>query len=90
MICSHCGTAIADKALVCFRCGAATAQPQTTVQTPKPSRSRRLVFLTAAVILLIVEYMFIQIQGYRVPSAVLVTILVLAGLFVGLAMRPRR
>jgi hypothetical protein len=28
MICRHCGTEIADKALICFRCGQATAEPR--------------------------------------------------------------
>ena len=27
MICAHCGTEIADKALICFRCGHATTAP---------------------------------------------------------------
>jgi hypothetical protein len=27
MTCKHCGTEIADKAIVCFRCGAATTDP---------------------------------------------------------------
>jgi hypothetical protein len=28
MICTHCGTEIADKALICYRCGQATAAPR--------------------------------------------------------------
>jgi hypothetical protein len=28
MICKHCGTEIADKALICYRCGRATAEPR--------------------------------------------------------------
>ena len=32
MPCRHCGTEIADKALICFKCGAATAEP--TVKAP--------------------------------------------------------
>ena len=28
MICKHCGTEIADKALICYRCGKATAEPR--------------------------------------------------------------
>ena len=28
MICKHCGTEIADKALICYRCGQATAEPR--------------------------------------------------------------
>ena len=28
MICKNCGTEIADKALICYRCGKATAEPR--------------------------------------------------------------
>ena len=28
MICAHCGTEIADKALICYRCGNATTEPR--------------------------------------------------------------
>jgi len=28
MICTHCGTEIADKALICYRCGHATTEPR--------------------------------------------------------------
>jgi hypothetical protein len=28
MTCAHCGTEIADKALICFRCGKATTEPR--------------------------------------------------------------
>ena len=35
MICKNCGTEIADKALVCFRCGAATFEAKV-----KPGRRR--------------------------------------------------
>lgn len=45
MRCIHCGTDIADKALICFRCGNATAAPR--VRPPerasvfeRPRRSR--------------------------------------------------
>ena len=30
MICAQCGTEIADKALICFRCGRATTEPRVT------------------------------------------------------------
>lgn len=30
MICAHCQTEIADKALICFRCGRATTEPRVT------------------------------------------------------------
>ena len=28
MTCTHCGTEIADKALICYRCGRATTEPR--------------------------------------------------------------
>jgi hypothetical protein len=39
MLCSNCGTEIADKALICYRCGAATTAPR--VKPPGPARRRR-------------------------------------------------
>ena len=38
MICRSCGTEIADKAIVCYRCGAATTDP---VRRPAVVRKRR-------------------------------------------------
>ena len=37
MICRNCGTEIADKALICYRCGTATTEPR----VPPPVMSRR-------------------------------------------------
>jgi hypothetical protein len=36
MTCRVCGTEIADNALICFRCGTATAEPR----VPPPTRRR--------------------------------------------------
>jgi hypothetical protein len=57
MICAHCGTEIADKALICFRCGNATTEPRVTPpsQAPlcaRPRRSRMPVVAIVAPILL--------------------------------------
>jgi hypothetical protein len=38
MICRQCGTEIADKALICYRCGTATSEPRIT---PPSSIGRR-------------------------------------------------
>ena len=38
MICRQCGTEIADKAIVCYRCGTATTDP---VRKPAAVRSKR-------------------------------------------------
>jgi hypothetical protein len=45
MICKGCQTEIADKALICYRCGRATADPRITPPSEgsifdKPARSR--------------------------------------------------
>ena len=56
MKCTHCGTEIADKALICYRCGNATTEPR--IKPPdegslfeRPRRSR--VPLVAIVILIV-------------------------------------
>jgi uncharacterized membrane protein YvbJ len=57
MRCKNCGTEIADKALICYRCGEATTEPR--VKPPadgslfdRPRRSRTP--LVVAIIILIV------------------------------------
>jgi hypothetical protein len=56
MICAHCGTEIANKALICYRCGNATTEPRIT---PPPEgslfeRPRRSRLPIVAIIILIV------------------------------------
>ena len=58
MICSHCGTEIADKALICYRCGRATTEPR--VKPPdsgpifdRPRHGRVPMFVIAVVILVL-------------------------------------
>ena len=58
MICNNCKTEIADNALICYRCGRATAEPRIT---PPPSgslfehrrRSRRPIVAVIVVVILI-------------------------------------
>jgi hypothetical protein len=40
MNCRHCGTEIAEKAIVCFRCGAATTDPVRRPAAARPARRR--------------------------------------------------
>ncbi len=51
MICRTCGTEIADKALVCYRCGQATAEPRFKPGVPAAARRRvrGVVWFVAAV-----------------------------------------
>lgn len=64
MQCRQCGTEIADKAIVCYRCGAATTD---AVRRPAPIRRKRsplLSFVAMAALLLIALY-----QGYAYRTA---------------------
>jgi uncharacterized membrane protein YvbJ len=51
MLCRQCGTEIADKAIVCYRCGAGTTDP---VRQPVPIKKRTSPWLSLIVILVLV------------------------------------
>jgi uncharacterized membrane protein YvbJ len=68
MICKHCGTEIADKALICYRCGNATTEPR--VKPPsqgplfeRPRRSRMPV--VAIVVLILLAFLIAWLLGLR-------------------------
>jgi uncharacterized membrane protein YvbJ len=50
MICRQCGTEIADKAIICFRCGAGTTDP---VRKAVPVRKKRSPLLSLVVLVLL-------------------------------------
>jgi hypothetical protein len=60
MTCKHCGATIADKALICYRCGNATTEPRIKPPTEgslfdRPRRSRwPLVVVVIVVVLALV------------------------------------
>ena len=57
MICRNCGTEIADKAIVCYRCGTGTTEP---VRKPPAIRRRRsplLLLIVFVIALLLALYM---------------------------------
>jgi len=64
MICKYCGTEIADKALICYRCGNATTEPR--VKPPaegplfdRPRRSRIPVVIVVLIVLaLLLAWLF--------------------------------
>ena len=61
MVCQNCGTEIADKAIVCFRCGQATVA---AVRKPAPPPSRlRGLFSVVALILLVLAALFLGQAG---------------------------
>jgi hypothetical protein len=51
MKCRNCGTEIADKALICYRCGEATTAPK--IAPPPPARERGPLPVILAILLLI-------------------------------------
>ena len=57
MLCKHCGTEIADKAIICFRCGAGTTDPVRQPGRRPQRRSPLLGFVVVAVLLLLALYM---------------------------------
>jgi hypothetical protein len=61
MICTRCGTEIANKALVCYRCGQATAEPRVK---PGAAPSRHsLVPTVAALLVLIVGALYMALAA---------------------------
>lgn len=57
MLCTHCGTEIADKALICYRCGNATTAPR--IKPPaegslfeRPRRSRLPIVAIVVIVIL--------------------------------------
>ena len=58
MRCKYCGTEIADKALICYRCGNATTEPRIKPPSEGPilgrPRRKRLPYVAIVVILILV------------------------------------
>ena len=86
MICRHCGTEIADKAIVCFKCGAGTSDPVRRPAAVRPRRGR--VLPAAALFLLVLLGLFLGHAGQTTPLpdgvrlgatfAIVITIVLLA------------
>ena len=67
MICTHCSTEIADKALICYRCGHATTEPRVTpppsgplLETPKRRRPPILAIVLVLVLLALGLWLLVQ------------------------------
>lgn len=66
MICPTCRTEIADNALVCYRCGRATAAPGLPEKAPAPRSSQWLTVL-ALVVLVVAGLLLGRLQTGQVP-----------------------
>ena len=92
MICRSCGAEIADKALICYRCGAATAEPR--VPPPEYRRPRRhgpLPMVLALVVLIVLAVMLLPMtpsgSGARVAAWIA---MVVAAVVIVWSLRPGR
>lgn len=88
MNCRNCGTEIADKALICYRCGTATKAPARL--PPTPARGGLLPAL--ALLVLAIAALFLgQVEAGIVPPWVSYTVAALASVVLAWwALRRRR
>jgi hypothetical protein len=56
MKCRNCGTEIADKALICYRCGEATTTPR--IQPPPPPAERGPIPVVVAMLVIVAAAVF--------------------------------
>ncbi len=91
MICKVCGTEIADKALICYRCGTSTFEP--TRRDRKTTRRRSSPYVTViALIVLALAGVFATtgIVAGVIAHTIALVVLVLAALVVALQLLLRR
>ena len=77
MVCSNCGTEIAAKALICYRCGQATFEAKRAPAAP-PAKGRQIILVVAMIILILSAFFLGQVQTNTVPEWVRYTVMVLA------------
>ena len=63
MICRNCGTEIADKAIVCYRCGIGTTEP---VRKAPEIRQRRSPLLAVVIVVILLVLAFLLARHYHV------------------------
>jgi len=92
MNCRQCGTEIADKALICYRCGTATTDP--VYQPPSSSRPRSrvsfIVTFAALVLLAIVAVVLARSSPNGTPPMVTYVVAGVAIVIVALRAYARR
>lgn len=83
MTCRNCGTEIADKALICFRCGTATTEAKRRPAAPERSGgglAGRLTPVLALAALVLAALYLGQVAGGEIPPPVAYSIAGLAAL----------
>jgi len=64
MLCRSCGTEIADKALICYRCGTSTTEAKFQPYVPPRGRSRSTIVITVIVVALLVLLAMFLLDSY--------------------------
>jgi hypothetical protein len=92
MNCRQCGTEIADKALICYKCGAATTNPvfQPAGSAPPRSRVSFIVTFAALVLLAAVAVVLARSSPNGTPPAVTYIVAGVAIVIVALRAYARR
>jgi hypothetical protein len=90
MVCRQCGTEIADKALICFRCGTATTEPRVTPPSGRRPQASRGPLVLALVVLVVSALMMGQVVTDQVPREVGYALAVLGLVAIGWHMAQRR
>jgi hypothetical protein len=92
MLCRSCGTEIADKAIVCYRCGAATSDP---VRKPVQIRRRRPILPAIALLIFVLVGLYLGTAGravlppgFELPVAITIVVAIIV-LVVRVAARRR-
>jgi hypothetical protein len=91
MQCRNCGTEIADKAIVCFRCGVATTDPVRKPVPIKPvGRGMPLVAAVVPLLLALAALALDKASGYPREMDIAAVILASVGILVLIARLLRR
>jgi len=90
MLCRNCGTEIADKALICFRCGTATSEPRVRPPRTRRSPASRGPLVLALVVLVVSALVMGQVVTDQVPRQVGYVLAVLGLVAIGWHLAQRR
>ncbi len=88
-ICKVCGTEIADKALICYRCGTSTFEP-TRRERPTRRRGSPLASIIALIVLVVAALLMGRAAVGAVPRTVGLVLLGLGVLALALNLLARR
>ena len=95
MLCRQCGTEIADKAIICYRCGAATTDPVRKPVEVRKRRGRLLPLIALIVMVLVGVYLGLSGQivvppGYGLPAGLAIGVVIVLLVIATMATARRR